>query len=113
MAQRPFCFWVRGPELRLCELGHWVPQFIFFSGLAIPPGAAGRSTPLEDSPSSSTPGKARREWQQRLANSDYYEQPQDGKEGQLKADGSLKSHLVKLSFPVRIHVLLCLNEILN
>lgn len=55
VVQRPFCFWVRGPELRLCELGHWVPQFIFFSGLAIPPGAAGRSTPLEDGPSSSTP----------------------------------------------------------
>lgn len=80
MAQRPFCFWVRGPELRFCELGHWVPQFIFFSGLAIPPGAAGRSTPLEDSPSSSTPGEARREWHQRLANGSCYKQSQGGKE---------------------------------
>lgn len=58
--QRPFCFRVRAPELRLCELEHCVPQFIFFSGLAIPPGAAERSTPLEDRPSSSTPGEARR-----------------------------------------------------
>lgn len=55
MVRRPFCFWVRGPEVRLWGFGHWVPQLIFFSGLDIPPGAADRGIPLEDSPSSSTP----------------------------------------------------------
>lgn len=61
VVRRPFCFWVRGPELRLWGFGHWVPQLIFFSGLGAPPGAVDRGTPLEDSPSSSTPrgGKQR------------------------------------------------------
>jgi len=55
VVRRPFCFWVRGPELRLWGFGHWVPQLIFLSGLEIPPGAVDRGTPLEESPSSSTP----------------------------------------------------------
>lgn len=55
VVRRPFCFWVREPELRLWGFGHWVPQLIF-SGLDIPLGAADRGTPLEDNPSSSTPG---------------------------------------------------------
>lgn len=54
--RRLFCFWARGPELRLWGFGHWVPQLIFFSGLDIPLGAVDWGTPLEVTPSSSTPG---------------------------------------------------------
>lgn len=57
VVRRPFCFWVRGPELRLWGFGHWVPLLIFLSGLEGPPGAIDRGTPLEDSPSSSAPLK--------------------------------------------------------
>ena len=56
VVRKPFCFWVRGPELRPWGFGHWVPQLIFFSGLDIPLGAVDRGTLLEGTPSSSPPG---------------------------------------------------------
>jgi hypothetical protein len=100
--QRPFCFWAWGPELRLWELGHWVPLFIFFSGLDMPLGAAGRVTPLEDIPSSSTPKEVSRGWHMTVVkNSKIVE-----KRVVKQQKSHQKFHYTELYFSIRIHVYL-------
>ena len=105
VVRRPFCFWVRGPEVRLWGFGHWVPQLILFSGLDIPPGAVDRGTPLEDSPSSSTPWG---EKQRMTRDSCCKQAPRAWGEKSRKGENkSSESHHAELPFSERICVCVC------